>query len=107
MKRAPGTLGYEWDVNPDNGFRPAGLINLSSTKVLVDTYTNDTPDGPSRYEADAVHNLTLYRAPSGALVFGAGSIYWSWALDSHNLGLKPADRAAQQADRKRVVEGKR
>jgi len=44
-----------------------------------------------------VHNLTLYRAPSGALVFGAGSIYWSWALDSHNLGLKPADRAAQQA----------
>jgi len=41
-------------------------------------------------------------------VFGAGSAYWSWALDSHSLGLlgsqnlelkglKPVDRAAQQA----------
>jgi Ca2+-binding RTX toxin-like protein len=106
-KLAPGTLGYEWDVNPDNGFRPEGLINLSSTKVLVDpSYLfadpSDTPGAPT------VHNLTLYRAPSGALVFGAGSAYWSWALDSHNLGLlgsqnlelkglKPVDPAAQQA----------
>jgi hypothetical protein len=104
---APGTLGYEWDVNPDNGFRPEGLINLSSTEVLVDTSylfadPSDTPGAPT------VHNLTLYRAPSGALVFGAGSAYWSWALDSHNLGLlgsqnlelkglKPVDPATQQA----------
>ena len=28
-----GTLGYEWDVDADNGFRPAGLIDLSSTTV--------------------------------------------------------------------------
>ena len=26
-----GTLGYEWDTEPDNGFRPAGLFDLSST----------------------------------------------------------------------------
>ena len=26
-----GTLGYEWDVDADNGFRPAGLIDMSST----------------------------------------------------------------------------
>ena len=26
-----GTLGYEWDVDADNGFRPAGLMDLSST----------------------------------------------------------------------------
>ena len=24
-------LGYEWDSDVDNGFRPAGLIDLSST----------------------------------------------------------------------------
>ena len=26
-----GTLGYEWDVDADNGFRPAGEFDLSST----------------------------------------------------------------------------
>ena len=26
-----GTLGYEWDEDADNGFRPAGLFDLSST----------------------------------------------------------------------------
>ncbi len=26
-----GTLGYEWDVDADNGFRPAGLFDMSST----------------------------------------------------------------------------
>ena len=28
-----GTLGYEWDEDLDNGFRPAGLIRLSTTIV--------------------------------------------------------------------------
>ena len=26
-----GTLGYEWDEDADNGFRPAGLFDMSST----------------------------------------------------------------------------
>jgi hypothetical protein len=26
-----GTLGYEWDIDADNGFRPAGEIDLSAT----------------------------------------------------------------------------
>ena len=33
---------------------------------------------------NAVHHLTLYRAPSGALVFGAGTVQWAWGLDSHH-----------------------
>jgi hypothetical protein len=61
-------LGYEWDEAPDNGFDPAGLVRLSSTTVPVNTllldYGNTTGPGT------ATHNLTLYRAPSGALVFG-------------------------------------
>ena len=28
-----GTLGYEWDEDLDNGFRPAGLVRLSTTTV--------------------------------------------------------------------------
>ena len=36
------------------------------------------------------HHLTLYRAPSGALVFGAGTVQWSWGLDN---GRDPATAA--------------
>jgi len=92
---APGTLGYEWDINPTNVFRPEGLINLSSTIVNVNEYIGSTDLDMSN--ANAVHNLTLYRAPSGALVFGAGTVFWSWALDSHNPQNSPADPALQQA----------
>ncbi|MCL4509140.1 MAG: hypothetical protein M1296_06410, partial [Chloroflexi bacterium] len=30
-----GTLGYEWDEDLDNGFRPAGLIDMSSNTISV------------------------------------------------------------------------
>jgi hypothetical protein len=92
----PNLLGYEWDSDVDNGFRPAGLINLSSTTVDVNTllldYGNTTGSGT------ATHSLTLYRAPSGALVFGAGTVYWSWGLDSHHDNEEtPTDPNVQQA----------
>jgi hypothetical protein len=75
-----GTLGYEWDEDSDNGFRPPGLIDMSSTtstaaQVFVD-YGTTVANGT------ATHHLTLYRAPSGALVFGAGTVQWSWGLDN-------------------------
>ncbi|WP_112661843.1 DUF4082 domain-containing protein [Microvirga flavescens] len=91
-----GYLGYEWDESPDNGFRPAGLIPLSSTTVPVDTYLLDY--GSTVGSGVATHNLTLYRAPSGALVFGAGTVYWSWALDAnHDLETTPVDARIKQA----------
>ncbi len=36
-----GTLGYEWDEDRDNGFRPAGLVRLSSTTVAASEYLLD------------------------------------------------------------------
>ncbi|GAA1968298.1 hypothetical protein GCM10009798_30910 [Nocardioides panacihumi] len=88
-------IGYEWDEDADNGARPAGLFRLSQTtgsaEVLQDwgsTYANGT----------ATHSMTMYRAPSGALVFGAGTIQWPWALDAnHDRGSAAADTAARQA----------
>ena len=94
-------LGYELDAAADNGFRPDGLVPLSSTtlsvKTLLGAYTS-----VSETAGTATHNLTLYRAPSGALVFGAGSIFWSWGLDSDHLPheggpIPPADPNIQQA----------
>jgi hypothetical protein len=82
---SPGgeTLGYEWDVDPDNGFRPAGRIPLSSTTVSgVQTFKDF---GTEVVEPSiATHSLSLYRAPSGALVFGAGTVQWSWGLEYVN-----------------------
>jgi methionine-rich copper-binding protein CopC len=44
------------------------------------------------------HSLTLYRAPSGALVFGAGTVQWSWGLDgNHNDGTGTPDINIEQA----------
>ena len=54
---------------------------MSSTRlnghVLVD-------HGDQYESGTTVHSTTYYRAASGALVFGAGTIHWSWGLDDHH-----------------------
>jgi hypothetical protein len=92
----PNLLGYEWDSDLDNGHRPAGLVPLSSTTVNVEQLLLDY--GNTTGAGTASHSLTLYRAPSGALVFGAGTVYWSWGLDdNHDLESTPTDPNVQQA----------
>ncbi len=77
-----GTLGYEWDVDADNGFRPPGEFDLSSTTVSgVQPFTDY---GSLTGTGTETHHLTLYKAPSGALVFGAGTVQWAWGLDDTN-----------------------
>jgi hypothetical protein len=90
-------LGYEWDAAPDNGFAPAGLIDLSSTTLAVNTYLLDY--GSTTGNGTATHNLTLYRdRTSGALVFGAGTVFWSWGLSAeHDGSPTPTDPDIQQA----------
>jgi hypothetical protein len=77
-----GILGYEFDEDLDNGFRPAGLAQLSSTTATVDEKVRDY--GNTYGAGTATHSLTLYRHASGALVFGAGTIQWSWGLDNNH-----------------------
>ena len=96
-------LGSEWDEDLDNGFRPAGLLDLSSTTANVPSHLLDY--GWTYGPGTATHHLTLYRASSGALVFGAGTIQWPWGLDGHhdseadtyNLGPSTPEPAMQQA----------
>jgi hypothetical protein len=75
-----GMLGHEWDEDLDNGFRPAGLIRLSETKVDGVQYPMD--HGSVYDQGSATHNLVLYRAKSGALVFGTGAVQYTWGLDN-------------------------
>ena len=92
-------MGYEWDSSPDNGFRPAGLIDLSTTTLNVTTNLLDY--GNTVGSGTATHNLVEYRNPiSGALVFSAGTVFWSWGLSSDHdtySGDAPTDPNVQQA----------
>ncbi|MBB6612666.1 DUF4082 domain-containing protein [Pontibacter sp. Tf4] len=78
-----GTIGYEWNPEQEQyrATYPKGRIILSKTIV----------DGK-------VHHLSLYRHSSGAWVFGAGTVQWSWGLDSnHDRGSAAASPDMQQA----------
>lgn len=76
-----GTLGYEFDFEQYPGSHPPGRITLSSTTLSGKT-----------------HKLSLYRHASGALVFGAGTVQWSWGLDdTHDRGNTAPSTDMQQA----------
>ncbi|MCW2876614.1 MAG: hypothetical protein JWQ95_714 [Sphaerisporangium sp.] len=91
------TLGYEWDVVPDNGVEPPGSVRYSRTTIANSTQV--LLDFGSSYGAGVLtHSLVLYRASSGALVFGAGTVQWSWGLDAnHTDPGTPTDINMQQA----------
>ncbi|ACT92997.1 N,N-dimethylformamidase beta subunit family domain-containing protein [Dyadobacter fermentans] len=77
------TLGYEWNPEQENyrSSYPAGRILLSRSVV-----------------AGKIHHLSLYKHSSGALVFGAGTVQWTWGLDDqHDRGNEPVSRTMQQA----------
>ncbi len=94
------TIGYEWDEDLDNGFRPSGLFDLSTTAASVQQLLLDY--GATYGAGNAVHHLTMYRAASGALVFAAGTVQWAWGLDTHHdtapdTGPTSPDPTMQQA----------
>jgi DNA-binding beta-propeller fold protein YncE len=64
----PGIVGYEFDATL--GAKPPGTPQLVSRSTVV-----DAEGVPATFEA------VSYRTPGGALVFGAGTIYWSLGLD--------------------------
>lgn len=95
---APHTVGYESNEDVDNGERPDGLVRLSTTVGAVPEYLQDF--GNTVTAGTTRHNLTMYKAPSGALVFSAGSVQWAWGLDPVHDSVyapEPADARMQQA----------
>ena len=76
---------------------PPGLVRLSSTTVNVPQrlldYGSTYGPGDGDPPPDAVP-----RTQSGALVFGAGTVQWSWGLDgTHDRGATPSARPAHAA----------
>ena len=81
----PGLLGYEVDaIAPAS---PPGLARLAHSPFAL-------ASGESGYA-----DMTLYRAPSGALVFASGSMYWNWGLDDYNAPRLRSARASAAAQR--------
>jgi hypothetical protein len=93
-------IGYEWDLDADNGFRPAGLVDMAATSIDVPELLQDY--GNTYVPGTAVWGPTLYRAPSHGLVFSAGTVQWAWGLDTEHAtdpdsGPSTPDPVIQQA----------
>ena len=104
LAKGNNTLGYEWDADADNGWRPAGEFDLSSTTLSGLQAFTDYGSIVTNNTSTATHHLSLYRTPRGALVFGAGTVQWAWGLDDTNAwsnagppGASTPDRNMQQA----------
>jgi Domain of unknown function (DUF4082)/Bacterial Ig-like domain/Bacterial Ig domain len=93
---ADHTIGYESDEDLDNGYRPAGLIDMSTTIGATPQELQDF--GSLVVPGTTTHHITEYRAASGALVFSAGTIQWAWGLDDDHDGVPNlSDTRMQQA----------
>jgi hypothetical protein len=97
---ATGSLGYEVDVDEDNGFRPPGIMHLSTTPISTSTLLIDY--GSNYAAGTTVHSLTLYRHSKGALVFSTGVYNWAWGLDL-NHDNPTADTAPDQSIQQATV----
>jgi len=83
----------------------AGVIGshrLLHGHTLYGTWPSDNSNGNTYGPATVTHHLTLYRALSGALVFGAGTVQWAWGLDVNHdtqpdVGPTSPDVRMQQA----------
>ncbi len=93
------TLGYEWNTDGDFPARPNGLIRMSQTTQTANQVLQDY--GSTYITAPLTHYLTMYKAPSGALVWSTGSNQWSWGLDTYHTNRPifdvPIDVRMQQA----------
>jgi type II secretory pathway pseudopilin PulG len=79
----PGIVAYEYDTVATDGSAPAGLTLLSKSPV-----TGLNTGAGYAYSS-------IYTAASGAMVFNAGDIAWSWGLDNFG-GRTTADSRIQQ-----------
>jgi hypothetical protein len=79
--KLPGLLGYE--VDWIHGVAsPPGLVRLAHSPFVNDR-------GQSGFS-----DMTIYTAPSGAIVFATGTIQWAWGLDDFG----DPGRVARQSD---------
>jgi hypothetical protein len=70
-------VGWEWDAETSNGLTPPGIAILGASPAYGEIVTGA---GASYIVGRGIANASRYTAPSGAIVFAAGTIQWSWGL---------------------------
>ena len=78
-----GLVGNEWDGVFNNGSSPANLDVLSSSPVPGAGADDDDPGSIPSPGAPNDSSGTIYKAESGAWVFNASTLYWSWELGNN------------------------
>lgn len=79
-----GIVGYEFDERAANSSTLSSWISYepSGLQQVGHSYVPASDNGVEAYS-----DATLYTANSGAIVFSAGTIQWSWGLDNgYNTG---------------------
>ena len=99
MATLPGdTLGYEWDEDLDNGVPAARASCGSRPRRSRCRSTSRTTARATRPARRPTTSRSTARA-SGALVFGAGTVQWTWGLDeTHDRGGQRAGRPHAAGD---------
>ncbi len=82
----PGIVGYEADF-----YMPSYPPPNSANQTLLSRSPFPVWDGTTGYA-----NSSIYQAPSGAWVFSAGTMSWSWGLDNIFYGYGHVDSRIQQ-----------
>jgi hypothetical protein len=90
-----GMIGWEWDAVVDNGRTPDGLEIVAGTPVSGFILA-DAGNYLKGYTDSVVMHTTRFTAESGAVVFAAGTIQWSWGLGAHGTSLRDPDPYVQQ-----------
>src|SRR5437762_2236682 len=73
----PGIVGYETDSSMSSTPLPTSVAG--TYQVLSQSPFTDAGG------TTMIANSSIYQAPSGAWVFGAGTVSWSWGLDLANV----------------------
>ena len=85
-----GLLGYEVDAIYGGG--PPGIVRLAHSPFVE-------PAAQGAQARTRYADMTIYQVDSGALVFAAGSIQWSWGLDGYNAPAWHTSRTSGAAQR--------
>jgi hypothetical protein len=90
-----GLVGYEADRQYSEYAQP---VSVPGTYQLLANSPFTGGEGPT------VHQASIYQAPSGAWVFGAGTMNWGFGLDDFNLSSEPITDARIQKMTQNILD---
>ncbi len=96
----PGLLGYEIDAYYSNGKAPAGTVILAHSPLNLSN--SAIPASKNYYSDMSIYTQACSLAPCispSATVFAAGTMQWSWGLDSMYQAVNRENSAAKQMTR--------